>query len=51
MELVGGYEAYVTADELNVNAASDAPATTLPCASASSVPCFNSALWTLRFTC
>jgi hypothetical protein len=51
MELVGSYEAYVSAEELSVNAASDAPATTLPCASASSVPCFNSALWTLRFTC
>jgi hypothetical protein len=51
MELVGSYDAYVSTEELSVNAASDAPATTLPCASVSSVPCFNSALWTLRLTC
>ncbi len=51
MDLIGSYDAYVSTAELSVNAATDAPATTLPCASASSVPCFNSALWTLRVTC
>ncbi|MFC4565494.1 LxmA leader domain family RiPP [Nocardiopsis mangrovi] len=51
MELVGGYDAYATPEELSVDSATAAPATTIPCASASSVPCFNSALYTLRFTC
>lgn len=51
MELIGSYDTYVSTPELSVNAATDAPATTIPCASWSSIPCFNSALWTLRVTC
>lgn len=41
MELIGAYDSYVSAEELSADAVSEAPATTLPCASASSVPCFN----------
>jgi hypothetical protein len=34
-ELVGGFEQYVEAEELNVDALVDAPATTVPCTVAS----------------
>ncbi|MEU7665042.1 LxmA leader domain family RiPP [Streptomyces lincolnensis] len=34
MELVAGYETYMDADELDVTAVADAPATTWYCASA-----------------
>ncbi|GAB7182134.1 hypothetical protein ATKI12_1965 [Kitasatospora sp. Ki12] len=34
MELVAGYEAYAATEELQVDAAADAPATTIFCASA-----------------
>ncbi|HEX5540796.1 MAG TPA: LxmA leader domain family RiPP [Micromonospora sp.] len=37
MELLGGYEAYSEAEELNVSAAMDAPATTLPCGAAATI--------------
>ncbi|HEX5540797.1 MAG TPA: LxmA leader domain family RiPP [Micromonospora sp.] len=37
MELLGGYEAYSQVEELNVSAATDAPATTLPCAGVASI--------------
>ncbi|MCZ0204761.1 LxmA leader domain family RiPP [Streptomyces achromogenes] len=32
MELLSGYETYSTVEEINLSAASDAPATTLVCA-------------------
>ena len=51
MDLMESFDAYVTGEEVAASSESAAPATTLPCASASSMPCFNSALWTLRFTC
>ena len=31
MDLVSGYEEYTEAEELDVDAAADAPATTVPC--------------------
>ncbi|MFG2678578.1 LxmA leader domain family RiPP [Streptomyces sp. NPDC048392] len=35
MELLSGYEAYSSVEEINLSAASDAPATTAYCAAAS----------------
>lgn len=46
MELIGSYDAYASAEELSADAVSEAPATTIPCASVSSMPCFNTALIT-----
>ncbi|MEW2579344.1 LxmA leader domain family RiPP [Streptomyces syringium] len=34
MDLMAGYDAYSSADELNTTAAADAPATTAPCGAA-----------------
>ncbi|GGY21957.1 LxmA leader domain family RiPP [Streptomyces djakartensis] len=40
MELVSNYDAYADVEELNISAATDAPATTPVCAAtASSAPC------------
>ena len=37
-ELVSGYEAYSEVEELKVSAAADAPATTMPCATPTTLP-------------